>query len=243
MTDIHCHILPGFDDGAADLTEALAMARIAVAAGTRDLIVTPHFPGDAESVERLGLLVSRFEKLAKAIRKENIPLRIHPGAEILCLPQTPRLAKQGMLPTLGDTNYLLCEFYFNEAPAYMDEMLRFLRGCGYRIVVAHPERYEAVRKEPALAAKWFAEGCVLQLNKGSLEGAFGPEVRNAALTLLRQGLYHLAASDAHSSDSRTTDLRTTRQQLQQLCPPEYVRVLTQVNPARLLRGEDMLPTE
>lgn len=243
MTDIHCHILPGFDDGAADLTEAVAMARIAAAAGTRDLIVTPHFPGETQTLERLGPLLSRFGKLEAAIRKENIPLRIHPGAEILCLPQTPRLAKQGQLPTLGHTDYLLCEFYFNESPVYMDEMLRFLRQCGYRTVLAHPERYEAVRKEPALAAKWFAEGCVLQLNKGSLEGAFGPEVRNAALTLLRQGLYHVAASDAHSSSSRTTDLRTTLQQLQQLCPAEYVRVLTRVNPARLLRGEDMLPAE
>jgi tyrosine-protein phosphatase YwqE len=94
-----------------------------------------------------------------------------------------------------------------------------------------------------LGGVWFVVTRLDTAQSGAQTQFVYDAVRNAALTLLRQGLYHLAASDAHSSDSRTTDLRTTRQQLQQLCPPEYVRVLTQVNPARLLRGEDMLPTE
>ena len=243
MIDIHCHILPGFDDGAADLAEAMAMARIAALAGTTDLVSTPHFPGEEASLERLGLLLARFEKLQNAIRQEGLPLRLHPGGEILCLPQTPRLAKQGKLPTLGHTDYLLCEFYFNESPLYMEEMLRFLSGCGYRTVVAHPERYEAVQEDPSLAAKWFAMGCVLQLNKGSLAGAFGPEVQKTAMELLHQGLYHLLASDAHGSGSRTTDLRNARRQLELLCPDAYVRILTEENPRRLLQGQDMLPAE
>lgn len=243
MIDIHCHILPGFDDGAADLRDAMAMARIAAVSGTTDIIATPHFPGEEASLERLGLLLSRYARLEKAIARENLPLKLHPGAEILCLPQTPRLARQGQLPTLGDTNYLLCEFYFNESRVYMDEMLRFLAGCGYRIVVAHPERYEAVQQEPGLAAQWFGLGYVLQLNKGSISGAFGPAVQTAGLELLNQGLYHLVASDAHGTDTRTTDMRAARQRLEELCPEPYVRILLEENPRRLLQGLDMAPVE
>lgn len=243
MIDIHCHILPGFDDGAADLRDAMAMARIAAVSGTTEIIATPHFPGEEASLEQLGLLLSRYARLEQAIAREKLPLKLHPGAEILCLPQTPRLAKQRKLPTLGSTNYLLCEFFFNESRVYMDEMLRFLTGCGYRIVVAHPERYEAVQTDPGLAAQWFRAGYVLQLNKGSLTGAFGPEVQNTALLLLEQGFYHLMASDAHGTDSRTTDLRAARQRLEELCSEPYVRVLLEENPRRLLQGLDMVPAE
>ena len=243
MIDIHCHILPGFDDGAADLRDAMAMARIAAVSGTTEIIATPHFPGEEASLEQLGLLLSRYARLEQAIAREKLPLKLHPGAEILCLPQTPRLAKQRKLPTLGSTNYLLCEFFFNESRVYMDEMLRFLTGCCYRIVVAHPERYEAVQTDPGLAAQWFRAGYVLQLNKGSLTGAFGPEVQNTALLLLEQGFYHLMASDAHGTDSRTTDLRAARQRLEELCSGPYVRVLLEENPRRLLQGLDMVPAE
>lgn len=243
MIDIHCHILPDFDDGAADLRESIAMARAAWLSGTTDIIATPHFAGEEATLEQIPRLLARYEKLAKAIAMENLPLTLHPGAEILCLPQTPRLAKQEKLPTLGKTNYLLCEFYFNEAPVYMDEMLRYLAGCGYRIVVAHPERYEAVQNDPSLAEEWFRRGYALQLNKGSVSGAFGLTVQKAALQLLNQGLYHLIASDAHGADTRTTDMRLARQQLEARCPGSYVRILMDENPRRLLRGEDMAPAE
>lgn len=243
MIDIHCHILPDFDDGAADLRESMAMVRTACLSGTTDIIATPHFPGEEASLEQLPRLIARYEKLEKAIAREKLPVTLHPGAEVLCLPETPRMARQGKLPTLGNTNYLLCEFYFNEPSAYMDGMLRFLAGCGYRIVVAHPERYEALQAQPQLAESWFRQGYVLQMNKGSLTGAFGPSVQKTALQLLSQGLYHLIATDAHGAGSRTTDMRPALQQLERLCPAPYTRILLEENPRRLLRGEDMAPAE
>lgn len=243
MIDIHCHILPDFDDGAADLVESLAMARLAAASGVTGIVATPHFRGEEESLEDLSKLVSRLVMLNEAISKARIPVAVYPGCEILCLPQTPRMGKAGQLPTLGDTNYLLCEFFFNESPVYMDEMLRTLRSYGYRIVVAHPERYEAVQRDPGLAEKWFGNGYVLQLNKGSILGAFGPKVQQTAGVLLDGGLVHLFASDAHSASRRTTDMRPLRQHLSERCPEAYVRVLLEENPRRLIAGQDMVPAE
>lgn len=241
MIDIHCHILPALDDGAADLRESMAMARTAWGCGTTQIVATPHFPGKEETLGMLGALMGRLEALNAAIARERIPMTIHPGAEILCLPTTPGMGKRKQLPTLGNTDYLLCEFYFNESRVYMDEMLRALADCGYRIVVAHPERYEAVQREPGLAESWFREGYVLQMNKGSVTGAFGTAVQRASLQLLGQGLYHVVATDGHGSDSRTTDMRLTRQVLEKRCPEAYTHILLEENPARILRGMDMAP--
>ncbi len=241
MIDIHCHILPSFDDGSADLDESLAMAQIAATSGTRGIIATPHFRGEEASLAMLPKLLSRYRRLESALARTGIPVTLYPGAEVLCLPQTLRLARQHELPTLADTNYLLVEFYFEEPQAYMDDMLAALADCGYRIVVAHPERYAAVQRDPLIASGWFRRGYVLQLNKGSLLGAFGPKVHYTAATLLEDGLVHLIASDAHSIARRTTDMRPLRQWLSQECPEAYSRILLEENPRRLVSGETLLP--
>ena len=187
MIDIHCHILPKLDDGAAVMEEALGIARAAVASGVTGIVATPHFPGRPESLEMLGAILDRYRSLRICLEKAGIPLRIFPGAEILCLPNTAKMARQRQLPTLGNSDYLLCEFYFQESRAYMTRQLRELADSGYRIVVAHPERYEAVRRDPRIAEKWFDAGYVLQLNKDSLLGNFGSRVEKTARTLLDNG--------------------------------------------------------
>lgn len=238
MTDIHCHILPAYDDGAADLEESLEMARIALASGVRDLVVTPHFRGEPEALSRIPLLVERYRELRAALRREEIPLRLHLGAEILCLPQTIRMARQKNLPTLGNTNYLLCEFQFGESPVFMNKILEGLHAAGYRIVVAHPERYDAVQKDPSLAAYWFRQGYALQVNKGSILGSFGPRVQQTGEELLEKGYAHFLATDAHGSLYRTPDMSQLRAWVRMHCSPEYGALLLEENPARLLRGED-----
>ena len=242
MVDIHCHILPGFDDGAATMEEALAMAKIAVSSGVTDLVVTPHFPGTAVSLRRLGKLVDLYNQLNRALHRGKIPLRIHLGAEILCLPETPQLAARKELPTIADTSFILTEFHFDVSAEYMNDMLHALRSAGYTPVIAHPERYEAVQRSPRLAAYWFQCGYVLQLNKGSLLGYFGKRVQSTAIGLLEGGLAHLIATDAHSPHHRTPNMRHLRSWLQNRCSEEYIALLLKENPARLLAGRKMVST-
>ena len=241
MIDIHCHILPAFDDGASNLAESMAMARMAASSGITGIVTTPHFPGESSSLRMLKPLMERFERLYQAIHQENLPLTIYPGAEIRCLPETPKLAEKKLLPTLGDSNYLLTEFYFNESPAYMSQMIDSLMDSGYDIVVAHPERYQAVQENPLLARSWFEAGCVLQLNKGSLLGAFGSRVQQAADQLLSQGLAHVVASDGHGADRRTPHMGALIQLIHERCTPEYARILLERNPARIVEGRPMVP--
>lgn len=243
MLDIHCHILPAFDDGSADVAESLVMARMAVESGVTGIVVTPHFRGERESLASLNRLINRYERLIQAVKRDDLPLRLFPGAEILCLPQTPELARRRELPTLGNTDYLLVEFFFNESTAYMDNMLTELASCGYKPVIAHPERYEAVQDDPAVLEHWFRKGYVLQLNKGSLLGAFGQKPEQTAHWALERGFAHIIASDAHSARRRTPDMRALRQHLAQVCPEPYVRVLLERNPERIVRGLPMEPHE
>lgn len=241
MIDIHCHILPNFDDGAADLTESLAMARLAVDSGVTGIVATPHFRGDQESLRELPRLLNTYQMLSKAIREAGIQLHLLPGAEILCTPRTPELARENALPTIGNTGYLLTEFYFDETESYMSNTLRALSDSGYKPVVAHPERYEAVQQDPGLLETWFRQGYVIQLNKGSILGAFGHRAERTAHIGLAHGFAHIIASDAHSSLRRTTSMHPLRQRLPELCPPEYIRILLEENPMRLIRDMDMAP--
>lgn len=241
MIDIHCHILPDFDDGAADLKESLSMARLAVDSGVSGIVATPHFRGDTEALASLPNLLETYRMLSQAVRRENIPLSLLPGAEILCLPQTPELAQDRSLPTIGNTSYLLTEFFFDESPAYMNSMYRALTDCGYRVVIAHPERYEAVQRDPRLLESWFRQGYVIQLNKGSILGAFGSRAERTAAIALEHGLAHIIASDAHSCIRRTTSMHLLRLRLQEMCLPEYTQILLELNPARLVRDMEMEP--
>lgn len=241
MIDIHCHILPGFDDGSSSLEESLSMARMAVSSGVTGIVATPHFPGESATMRRLPTLMDRFERLRRAIEAENIPLKLHHGAEILCLPETPRLAEKRALPTIGSTNYLLTEFYFNESPKYMNEMLYALAEAGYTPVVAHPERYKAIQQNLGLMEYWFEQGYILQLNKGSLLGSFGTRVQSTAQQIINRGLAHLIASDAHGSTKRTPHMGALLQWAETRCDPDYARVLMELNPARLVEGRGMEP--
>lgn len=241
MVDIHCHILPDVDDGAQSLADALEMAYMAASCGVTDLVATPHVQGSGEDPDFLVSLCRRFRQLEDAIAQKNIPLRLHPGAEILCTGETVELARKGQLLTIGDTNYVLCEFYFDEHFSDMDEILEGISRAGYRPIVAHPERYAAIRKDPRRILHWFQTGYVIQVNKGSLLGAFGSLTQATACWLLERGLIHLIASDAHSPLHRTTDFSQLEDWLLNRYPPGYVRLLLEENPGRAVRGEEMIP--
>ena len=243
MVDIHCHILPRMDDGASDMEEALAMARMAAISGVTDLVATPHFPGRRESMALLPKLKERYEALSAAIARQEISLTLHRGAEILCTGETVELAEENLLPTIGDTRYLLTEFYFDESRSVMDAILEGIAAAGYIPVVAHPERYDDIQRDPLFLQRWFHQGYVLQMNKGSILGAFGSRVRHTAEIMMRTGLAHLIASDAHSAERRTPHMGRLMEWMDHYLDPQYARILLEENPHRLIRGDIMRPAD
>ena len=242
MIDIHCHILPDIDDGASDLEEALEMARMAYQSGVTDIAATPHFQGLMEEVPLKETIHQRLSLFRSALQRENIPLRLHDGAEILCLPETPELAARHLLPTLGDTDYVLTEFYFDESFAFMDDILAEIADCGYRIVVAHPERYGVIQHDPRLLERWARLGYVLQLNKGSVLGSFGHRAEAAAYDIMSLELGHLFASDAHGCNSRTPHVGNLIRWTEEFCHPDLAHLMLTENARRVLNGKPVIQT-
>lgn len=243
MIDIHCHILPNMDDGAQSMAEALEMARLAVQSGVTDIIATPHFPADMLQEKLPQKVLRTLEQFQKALEKVQIPLKVHPGAEILCLPDAVTLARQGQLPTLGQGHYLLTEFFFDESIQYIDQTLHELSQLGYTPIIAHPERYHAIQQNIRIAEDWFFKGYLMQVNKGSILGAFGGNVQAAAEHLLHHGLAHVLASDAHHSEYRTPHMQQLYHWALEQLGSRYTHILLQENPSRILQGLPPVPIQ
>lgn len=220
--------------------ESIAMARMARQSGVDKLAATPHFNGTEQSLEMLPRIMNRVRRLRQELQRQDIPLEIVPGAEILCLPETLDMAKKELLPTLGESRYLLIEFYFDLPGEEMNRLISGLREMEYIPVLAHPERYAAVQRQPELVWEWFEQGNVIQLNKGSVMGAFGAEPERCAHGLLQRGTVHVIASDAHGADSRTIDMSRLRAWAEETLGRSYADLLLRRNPGLILRDKPVL---
>ncbi len=244
MIDIHSHILPGIDDGSDSLDMTLEMLAMAEESGVRDIAATSHcnIPGVYDNyVSRDLQLLCR--KVLEAKRNAGLSIRLHRGMEIFATEELPELLRSGRVWTLGGTRYFLTEFSFEEDPDFCEQILRRCRRLGYRPVVAHPERYYFVQRNPQIAYDWCTSGCVLQVNKGSLLGRFGRNEQETGVSLVQHGLAACVASDAHGVDHRTTYMREAEQFLISEFGAEYARILTAENPYRILDGQELLGYE
>lgn len=238
MIDIHCHILPGLDDGSDSMDTSLEMAAIAAESGTKILVATPHCNIPNEYTNYFGdYLTQNFLQLQREIERERIPLRLALGMETFGTDDLPLLLRDGKLVTLNNSHYLLVEFYFADDPDRVQMVLEGLLDEGVIPVVAHPERYEYVRRDPELAMDWKEMGCLLQVNKGSIIGSFGREVQDAVHFLLRQGLADVAASDAHSPFQRTPFMEEAFEMVCDLYSVQEAQRLFWDNPACILQDQ------
>lgn len=242
MTDLHCHILPGLDDGSSSLEESVEMAHIALESGVNTICTTPHFLCTDEEEGRVFLEASdaSFRALSEVIDRRS--LRLVPGAEVLFTESTPDLLRRGLVPTLGSSPYMLTEFYFDDTIGAMEHGFEVISSFGLIPVIAHPERYNAVRSHPDAISRWFSYGYIIQVNKGSIIGTFGETIATIAEDIISHGLCHIVASDAHAADRRTTDMSIVKDALVQYCGARYANILLNENPSRILGGLAPVPS-
>ncbi len=171
FVDIHCHLLPAIDDGAASWDESLAMARMAVADGTGIIVATPHQLG-AFSHNSAAAIRLAVEQLQSRLDAEQIPLRVLPGADVrIEADLVARLARDEVL-SLGDNgHYVLLELP-HEMYFPLDRLLAELSAAGYRGILSHPERNEGILADPEVLGPLVAQGCLLQITADSLQGVF-----------------------------------------------------------------------
>ena len=236
--DLHTHVLHGVDDGAENLSVALEMLKNAVCSDVQALALTPHFLLEREEdLEQLSLFRSAYDELTREARDLKVDLYL--GAEVAVTPALCDPAMDLPLPTLNGSRYLLTEFpfYFPEK-AYERVLVSLLEG-GFVPIVAHPERYDAVLKNPSLAREFVEAGAHLQLTAQSLTGAFGRRIKALSHHLLEQDLVCCVASDAHDTRRRSNFLMEAYDSLRLGFSPEYANVLMWENPMRILNDQDL----
>ncbi|MBK7472282.1 MAG: capsular biosynthesis protein [Betaproteobacteria bacterium] len=201
MIDLHCHMLPGIDDGAPDEATALAMARIAVDDGITFTACTPHiYPGLYENNTRL--IRQRVGELQKKLDAEGIVLRLTSGADAHLTPELMDRLKTGTAPTLNGGRYFLLEPPHHVAPPRFEESVFNFLMAGYVPVITHPERLTWIEANYEVFKRVALRGAWMQVTSGSLTGRFGDGAKYWGERMLDEGLVHILATDAHSINRR-----------------------------------------
>jgi protein-tyrosine phosphatase len=238
FVDVHCHLLPGVDDGASDLAVALAMAEMAVADGIRTVVATPHQSG-AYAHNRGPLIRQCVADFQRELDAAGLPLAVMPGGDVRIEGDLIAQLAAGDVLTLADRGRhvlleLPHELYFPLAG-----LLEALRRRGVVGVLSHPERNAGLMAQPHLVAELVDQGCLMQVTAGSLTGAFGPRCQALAEWLLAEGLVHMLATDAHGVRSRRPLLRRAFDRIVEVAGAETAADLCCRHPARVAAGDDV----
>ena len=238
FVDIHCHLLPGIDDGAKSWDDTLAMARMAEADGIRTVVATPHQLGGfahnrGETIRELADQAQQF------LDQLGVALQVLPGADIRIEPEMVAALRAGDVVSLADRRRhalleLPHELYYPLEPV-LDDLHRH----GMVGVLSHPERNQGIIRQPKVLSPLVRHGCLMQITAGSLLGAFGSESQLLAEWMLAEGLVHFVASDGHGPKSRRPLLSRAFERVVQLTDEETAADLFCHHPAAVAAGRDV----
>nr|WP_320025668.1 CpsB/CapC family capsule biosynthesis tyrosine phosphatase [uncultured Acetobacterium sp.] len=191
MIDTHIHMVPGVDDGAKDLDTSISMIKLAMNEGVNEMILTPHFNLPTYHNENVK---EQFQLLNNYIRLEKIDFKIHLGNEIHLSEETMAGIKQGQANTMGDSKYLLIELPIYHYYPFHEAMLMELQESGFKVILAHVERYEIFLNKPQKLVELSENGIYCQITSHYIMDS---KTRKRALKLIESGIIHVVASDAH----------------------------------------------
>jgi protein-tyrosine phosphatase len=229
--DLHSHILYGLDDGAETLEQSLEMLALARSGGTSDIVATPH--ANAKYAFNPELIEQRIAELSA-----QVDVAIHRGCDFhLQFDNIEDALAHPRKYTINHTSYLLVELPDTTIFSNTDQILLRLLDAGMVPIITHPERNAALQRRPEDIARWVQSGCYVQVTASSYTGLFGKRVRACADDLLRRGLTHFVASDAHDCKYRTPNLQDAYVRLADEWGEERIRPLFVDNPKAVLTDE------
>jgi protein-tyrosine phosphatase len=235
MIDLHCHMLPGIDDGAPDLETSLEMARLAVADGITVTACTSHiYPGVFENTG--DIIRGGVARLQTALDEAGIALRLTSGADAHLAPELPARLRSGDVPTLGGTRYFLLEPPHHVAPPRFEEFVFNLLATGYVPLITHPERLTWISDHYPTFCSLVDQGAWMQITSGSLTGRFGSEARYWGERMLDEGRVHILATDSHGVKRRPPLLAEGREAAAKWVGAEEALHLVETRPAGILRN-------
>ena len=235
MFDIHCHILPGVDDGAENKAETVKMLELAYSEGITRIMATPHFDADMPK-DVFAKWKQRYRWRCKVARDIDSDFKIYPGAEIFYDSRISRLLERGYPLTLNKTRYVLVEFPIDIDMTYLSDALFNLQVAGYYPIVAHVERYQALQNESNVK-DLVGRGIRLQVNTSTIIGKSGKTLKKHVLHLIEKGYIHLLGTDAHGALSRRPQAKEAIEILDKKIGPKRRELLCRRHFFEIVRGE------
>jgi protein-tyrosine phosphatase len=236
VIDLHCHMLPGLDDGASDLSVSLDMANASVAQGVKIVACTPHIlPG---LYHNTGPAIRKATlRLQEALKARRIPLQLVAGADVHMCPDFVAGLRSGRLLTISDSRYVLVEPPHHTAPPQMSDFFFKVLVEGYVPILTHPERLSWMPSRYETIKQLVGAGVWMQITAGSFTGAFGRGAKEWAERMLDDGCVHLIASDAHDAERRPPDLAAARDVVAKRVGAEEAQHLVETRPLGVLKDQ------
>lgn len=238
MVDIHCHILPGIDDGAMSIGDSIAMAELAVKEGIHTIIATPH--------HRNGRYINGKEKIQKEVTalnqvllEEKIPLTVLAGQENRIYGELLEDLLQGEVLPLNNTHYLFVEFPTNHVPRYAEKLFYQLQMNHVTPIIVHPERNQEIVNNPNILYKLVQKGALTQVTASSVAGYFGKKIQKFSFQLVEANLTHFLASDAHNVNNRAFKMLEGLDTIEARYGPDMVYYFTE-NAELLVDGKNVM---
>jgi len=238
MIDIHCHLLPGIDDGAVTIEQSVALARHAVADGITHMVLTPHIqPGVYDN--DLHSIKQAFDLFQSALIAHGVALNVAMAAEVRICPEILSMLESGTLPLFvgcDGQKTMLLELPHSHVPPGTDQIIRWLMAQGIVVLIAHPERNKDLMRKVSKIESLVDLGCKLQITAGSVAGRFGEQPRSVAEHILKQGWCELLASDAHNLIHRPPQLSDGEKAAATIIGKEEAAKLVRHAPMRIVAG-------
>lgn len=233
-TDVHCHILPEVDDGAESMREALAMLRMEYRQGVRSILLTPHYRRGFFETPR-DEIQEQYEKLKRAVVSEGIGIKLYLGCEFFRQKNMLSFLDGEKRFCIGDTRYVLLEFLPDDSWETIWQYSEQLILGGYHPIIAHGERYRAMRNRKLLE-RLKELGVYIQVNAGSIIGNNGWSTKRFCAKLLKEGYVHFIGSDAHHMTGRAPCVGECAEYLRRKMGEKEVKRLFSYNPETMLKG-------
>jgi protein-tyrosine phosphatase len=238
FADIHCHLLPGIDDGSPDLETSLAMARMAVDDGIHTIIVTPHQLGNFAHNHGDDIRARTLE-LQQLLDAHQIPLEVMPGGDVRIEDGMVEKLVSGQVMTLGDQGrHVLLELP-HELYFPLEPVLDALERQGMIGILSHPERNQGIMRDVSMLESLVERGCLMQVTAGSLMGTFGSRSQELGEWMLEQGMVHFVATDAHGIKSRRPLMNRAYDRVAELIGEDLAADLCSINPELVALGKDV----
>lgn len=234
--DIHSHILPGVDDGAQNLEEAVSMIRVAYKEGTRNILLTPHYEKGKNRYTKEELNI-RFEELRKAVESEFPDMNLYLGNEILYADGIVEDLKNGLIQTMNDTKYVLVEFNIRISYNELYQAIRKITNARFRPIIAHVERYRCLFKQIDRIDELVSMEAYLQMNISSVYGGLLDENARWCKKLVREEYISFFGTDAHDLDDRAPYIRDYTGWIEKKCGIDLLEQIFVDNPMKMIKNQ------